>query len=160
MRPPIIPCGAVKDAQPPRKHSPGKNNSTASLRLPGGDQLRRPVSLGPVPALEPHMPWLLILSITIQVLLIIHCIKTGRNQIWIWVLELLSIPGAIAYQAVKIIPALYCSRRAKPDLDMGPCTALDSRCDCLRGGGDHSGSVSQPHGATHGTRGQESARSA
>jgi hypothetical protein len=59
------------------------------------------------------MPWLLIFSITIQVLLIIHCIKTGRNQIWIWVLALLSFAGAIAYIAVEVIPDLFRSRTAQ-----------------------------------------------
>jgi len=59
------------------------------------------------------MPWLLILSIAIQVLLIVHCVKTGRNQIWIWVLAFLSFPGAIAYVAVEIIPDLFRSRTAQ-----------------------------------------------
>jgi len=55
----------------------------------------------------------LILSIIIQAALIIHVIKTGRNQIWIWVLALLSIPGAIAYIAVELIPELFRSRTAQ-----------------------------------------------
>jgi hypothetical protein len=54
-----------------------------------------------------------ILSLLIQVLLIVHVIKTGRNQIWIWVLALLSLPGAIAYIAVEIIPELFRSRTAQ-----------------------------------------------
>ena len=54
-----------------------------------------------------------ILSLVIQVLLIVHVIKTGRNQIWIWVLALLSLPGAIAYIAVEIIPELFRSRTAQ-----------------------------------------------
>jgi hypothetical protein len=54
-----------------------------------------------------------ILDILIVALLIIHVIKTGRNQIWIWVLALLQIPGAIAYIVVEIIPALFNSRTAK-----------------------------------------------
>jgi hypothetical protein len=54
-----------------------------------------------------------VLSIVIQVLLIIHVIKTGRNQIWIWVLALLSLPGAIAYIAVEVIPELLRSRTAQ-----------------------------------------------
>jgi len=54
-----------------------------------------------------------ILSVVIQVLLIVHVIKTGRNQIWIWVLALLSLPGAIAYIAVEIIPELFRSRTAQ-----------------------------------------------
>jgi hypothetical protein len=52
-------------------------------------------------------------SLLVQVLLIIHCVKTGRNQIWIWVLALLSLPGAIAYIAVEIVPELLGSRGAK-----------------------------------------------
>ena len=52
-------------------------------------------------------------SLLVQVLLIIHCVKTGRNQLWIWVLALLSLPGAIAYVAVEIVPQLLGSRGAK-----------------------------------------------
>jgi hypothetical protein len=52
-------------------------------------------------------------SLLVQVLLIIHCVKTGRNQLWIWVLALLSLPGAIAYVAVEIVPGLLGSRGAK-----------------------------------------------
>ena len=55
----------------------------------------------------------LILSIIIQAVLIIHVIKTGRNQIWIWVLALLSVPGAIAYIAVEMLPELWRSRTAQ-----------------------------------------------
>ena len=55
----------------------------------------------------------LIGSIFVQVVLIIHCIKTGRNTIWIWVLALLSIPGAIAYIVVELLPDLLGSRGAK-----------------------------------------------
>jgi hypothetical protein len=54
-----------------------------------------------------------ILSIVIQVLLIVHCIKTGRNTIWIWVLALLSYAGIIAYVAVELLPDLLGSRTAK-----------------------------------------------
>ena len=48
-----------------------------------------------------------ILALVLQVALIIHCIRTGRNTVWIWVLALLSLPGAIAYIAVEIIPSLW-----------------------------------------------------
>src|ERR1700761_8776576 len=54
-----------------------------------------------------------ILSLIIQVLLIVHVIKTGRNQIWIWVLALLSMAGLIAYIAVEFIPDLFKSRTAQ-----------------------------------------------
>ena len=48
-----------------------------------------------------------LLALVLQVVLIIHCIRTGRSTVWIWVLALLSLPGAIAYVAVEIIPGLW-----------------------------------------------------
>jgi hypothetical protein len=54
-----------------------------------------------------------ILSIVVQVLLIVHCIKTGRNTIWIWVLALLSYAGIIAYVAAELLPDLLGSRSAR-----------------------------------------------
>jgi hypothetical protein len=59
------------------------------------------------------MSLLFLSMIIIQVALIIHVVKTGRNQLWIWVLALLSLPGAIAYIAVEILPALFRSRTAQ-----------------------------------------------
>lgn len=56
---------------------------------------------------------LLILSIVIQALLIVHCIKTGRNQLWIWVLALLSYAGILAYVAVELLPELFRGRTAQ-----------------------------------------------
>jgi hypothetical protein len=56
----------------------------------------------------------LILSIIIQAGLIVHVIKTGRNQLWIWVLILLpGGVGALAYLAVEILPDLLRSRTAQ-----------------------------------------------
>src|SRR3954462_10233280 len=57
--------------------------------------------------------WFGILSILVMVLLIIHCIKTGRNTIWVYVLVLLPLAGAIAYIAVEILPDLFRSRTAQ-----------------------------------------------
>jgi hypothetical protein len=56
---------------------------------------------------------ILLVSILIQAGLIIHVIKTGRNQLWIWVLALLSYAGIIAYVAVELIPDLFRSRTAQ-----------------------------------------------
>jgi len=56
---------------------------------------------------------LLILSYAIQAALIVHCIKTGRNQIWIWVIALLSFAGILAYVAVELVPDLLRSRAAQ-----------------------------------------------
>jgi len=53
---------------------------------------------------------LYILSILIQIGLVVHVIKTGRNTIWIWVLVLLPGIGALAYLAVEVLPDLFRSR--------------------------------------------------
>ncbi len=67
---------------------------------------------------------LFILVLVVQVLLIVHCIRTGRNSLWIWVLALLSLPGAIAYLAVEVIPDLLRSRATRGAL-RGVRRALD-----------------------------------
>ena len=53
------------------------------------------------------------LPLAIEVGLIVHCIKTGRSWIWIWVLLLIPGLGAIAYVAVEILPELFRSRTAQ-----------------------------------------------
>ena len=52
----------------------------------------------------------LIVTIAIQVILIIHCIRTGRNQLWIWAIAFLPLAGAIAYILVELLPDLFGSR--------------------------------------------------
>lgn len=75
-----------------------------------------------------------ILSIAIQVGLIVHVIKTGRNMIWILALGLLPLVGSIAYVVVEILPQLLggkTARRAKsgvqrmldPDRDLRRASA-------------------------------------
>jgi hypothetical protein len=54
--------------------------------------------------------WLLILSYLVQAALIVHVIKTGRNQLWIWVLLLLPGAGPIAYVAVELLPSMRSAR--------------------------------------------------
>lgn len=56
--------------------------------------------------------WFL-LTIVLQVLAVVHVIKTGRNMIWIWVIVLLSIAGVAAYLAVEVVPEMFRSRTAK-----------------------------------------------
>jgi len=55
---------------------------------------------------------LLLISYGLQVLLVVHCLKTGRNTMWIWVLIFAPGVGAVAYLAVEIIPELFRSRSA------------------------------------------------
>ena len=53
-----------------------------------------------------------LLSLFIQVGLIIHAIKTGRNTIWIWVLFVPGI-GPLAYLIAEVLPDLFRSRTAR-----------------------------------------------
>jgi hypothetical protein len=72
-----------------------------------------------------------VLSIVVQVLLIVHCIKTGRNTIWIWVLALLSYAGIIAYVAAELLPDLLGSRTARR-AGRGMKKILDPKADLRR----------------------------
>lgn len=73
----------------------------------------------------------LIVSIVIQASLIVHVIKTGRNQIWIWVLALLSYAGILAYVAVELLPELLHSRGARRTA-RGMRRAMDPTADLRR----------------------------
>ncbi|HWW19220.1 MAG TPA: tetratricopeptide repeat protein [Steroidobacteraceae bacterium] len=54
-----------------------------------------------------------IASIIIQIGLIVHCIRTGRSFLWVWVLLALPGVGSIAYVLVEILPGLLGSRGAR-----------------------------------------------
>ena len=73
----------------------------------------------------------LILSYIIQAGLIVHCIKTGRNFIWIWVLILLPGAGPLAYVIVEVIPDLFRSRTAQRTA-RGFKRAIDPQADLRR----------------------------
>jgi hypothetical protein len=75
--------------------------------------------------------WLLILSYIIQALLIVHVIKTGRNQLWIWVLVLLPGVGVIAYLAAEVVPEMLRSRTAQRTA-RGLKKAMDPEADLRR----------------------------
>ena len=77
------------------------------------------------------MSLLYIGSLVLQAILIIHCIKTGRNQIWIWVLALLSYAGIIAYVAAELIPELLGSRTTRRTV-RGVKQALDPEANLRR----------------------------
>jgi hypothetical protein len=59
--------------------------------------------------------WFGIISLLIQAAFIVHVIKTGRNQLWIWVLiiPVIALPGILAYIAIEIIPGLLRGRTAQ-----------------------------------------------
>ena len=56
---------------------------------------------------------LLLISYAVQAGLVIHCFKTSRNSMWIWVLVFLPAVGALAYVVVEILPELFGSRGAR-----------------------------------------------
>jgi hypothetical protein len=74
---------------------------------------------------------LYLLPLIIQVLLIIHVIKTGRNQIWIWVLALIPFAGPLAYIVVELIPSLFRSGTARRTA-RGLKKAMDPTADLRR----------------------------
>ncbi len=74
---------------------------------------------------------LLLLSYVIQALLIVHCIKTGRNQLWIWVLALLPVASIIAYVAAELLPDLLRSRTTRRTV-RGMKKALNPEADLRR----------------------------
>ncbi len=53
------------------------------------------------------------LSLIVQVALVVHVIKTGRNTMWIWVVVMLPGAGSIAYVILEVIPELMGSRTAR-----------------------------------------------
>ena len=73
----------------------------------------------------------LIISIVIQAGLIVHVIRTGRNQLWIWVLLFLPLAGGVAYLAVEILPELFRSRTARRTA-RGLRRAMDPGADLRR----------------------------
>jgi len=72
-----------------------------------------------------------IIGLLVQAGLVVHCIKTGRNTIWIWVLILLPGAGALAYVAVELLPELLRSRGARSAV-RGVKRAMDPEQDLRR----------------------------
>ena len=70
------------------------------------------MALSRVRGLSPLFP-VSILLLLIQAALIVHVIKTGRNQLWIWAIFLLPGIGALAYLAAEILPELFGGRTAR-----------------------------------------------
>lgn len=51
------------------------------------------------------MPFI-VASILVQILCAVHCVRGGRNQMWLMVIIFLSIPGCLAYFIFEIWPEL------------------------------------------------------
>jgi hypothetical protein len=51
-----------------------------------------------------------IASVMVQILCAVHCIRNGRNSLWLMVIIFLSLPGCLAYAIFEILPQ-YAGRR-------------------------------------------------
>jgi hypothetical protein len=56
------------------------------------------------------------LMLIVQIALVVHALRTGRNTLWLWVIVLLPPIGPIAYVIVELWPALAASRRVRRGL--------------------------------------------
>jgi len=54
-----------------------------------------------------HINALWLLSLLIQVGLIVHAVKTGRNFLWIAAIGFLPVAGSLAYVVVELLPDLF-----------------------------------------------------
>jgi hypothetical protein len=59
------------------------------------------------------MPLIYILTLALQAALIVHVIRTGRNNLWIWAIALLPGAGSIAYIGVEILPEIFGGRTGR-----------------------------------------------
>jgi len=56
----------------------------------------------------------LIVSVLIQVALVVHIVKTGRDTKWIWIVTMLPRAGALAYLVVEVLPGVLRRRQSPP----------------------------------------------
>ena len=68
------------------------------------------------------------LSILMQILCAVHCVRNGRNGMWLTVIIFLSIPGCLAYAFFEILPA-YQGRREVRAVKAAAAKKLDPERD-------------------------------
>ena len=56
---------------------------------------------------------LMILSFVVQLLLVIHIFKTGRDRTWVWIVIAIPMIGSLAYIAVELLPSFLRSHRGQ-----------------------------------------------
>ncbi|HVL02051.1 MAG TPA: tetratricopeptide repeat protein [Dongiaceae bacterium] len=59
------------------------------------------------------MPLLFGLSILVQILLVIHILKTGRNNYWIYLVIFAPLIGSVAYLIVELLPEFFGTRTGR-----------------------------------------------
>jgi hypothetical protein len=71
------------------------------------------------------------LSIAIQIFCAVHCIRNGRNSLWLLVIIFLSFPGCAAYAIFEIFPS-YAGRREVRAVRQAAVKAIDPARDLRR----------------------------
>jgi hypothetical protein len=56
---------------------------------------------------------ILFASILVQIACAVHCVRGGRNQLWLMVIIFLSLPGCLAYFIFEILPGLMGRREVR-----------------------------------------------
>jgi len=74
---------------------------------------------------------LLALSIFVQIICAVHCVRGGRSSLWLMVIIFLSIPGCIAYFIFEIFPEIAGSRKVQA-AKQAAAKALDPERDMRR----------------------------
>lgn len=59
------------------------------------------------------MPLLFGLSILVQILLVIHIMKTGRNNYWIYLVIFAPLIGSVAYLILELLPEFFATRTGR-----------------------------------------------
>src|SRR5258708_8787692 len=92
------------------------------------------------------MPLIFILTLALQAALIVHVIRTGRNNLWIWAIALLPAAGSLAYIAVEILPEIFGGRTARRTR-AGMQRIIDPNRDFRQAAaeGEHSCNLDAPH---------------
>jgi hypothetical protein len=53
------------------------------------------------------------ISLAIQLLCAVHCVRGYRNRMWLMVIIFLSVPGCLAYAFFEILPGFFQSREVR-----------------------------------------------
>ncbi|MCE9523915.1 MAG: tetratricopeptide repeat protein [Alphaproteobacteria bacterium] len=59
------------------------------------------------------MPIIFLATVGVQILCIVHAVRTGRTQPWLYVIMFLPLVGSVAYFLVEILPGIADTRRAR-----------------------------------------------
>ncbi|HSD69286.1 MAG TPA: PLDc N-terminal domain-containing protein, partial [Woeseiaceae bacterium] len=56
---------------------------------------------------------LIVLSVIVQIALVVHVMRSGRQTYWIYLIVFMPVVGSIAYLIVEILPELLAGRQAR-----------------------------------------------